>query len=184
MIQKSNRVRFSIIALLVLMLAGAASYYYWIFSRPGEVVDYDADRDRSSLEAIFHQNWYWLDVRPHSEAFDSFKEHLNKVDMGAPDAMWWKVYREHGMTTGFVAFYMLSPGRGKVLFLAVDHVHRARGQANALMNSAMNELKLRGAKVVELVTKVNNYRAQNLYNKLGFKVVKVEEGHFYFEYYV
>ena len=77
------------------------------------------------------------------------------------------------VTLGFIQFgSRICSCVGKVLLLNDLFVHplwRGRGVGRALMEAALEYGKEEGASVVELETEVNNIKAQQLYESLGYK---------------
>lgn len=158
---------------LVFILAGLGGYY-WFHVKQEPIYSYDAVKDRSSLIKIFKQNMFWLTNDPSEQsALQSFEQSL---DSASPSQSWLDrgslvtyVYRDREGTKGFISYYPLSSASAKILYIAVDDDYRRRGYAQKLLEYALAELKRKGFKDVELVTRLVNKRAQGLYKKLGFR---------------
>lgn len=159
---------------LVLVLAGVGGYYWFQVAQHEPIYPYDAGKDRSPLIKIFKQNMFWLTNDPSEQsALTSFEQSL---DSASPSQSWLErgslityVYRDREGTKGFVSYYPLSSVSAKILYIAVDDDYRRRGYAQKLLEYALAEVKRKGFKDVELVTRLVNKRAQGLYKKLGFR---------------
>jgi ribosomal-protein-alanine N-acetyltransferase len=69
--------------------------------------------------------------------------------------------------------------KGHVVSIAVLEEHRRKGIGEALMKTGMEAMKnVYDAKEVYLEVRVSNTPAIRLYEKLGFKIVKVLEGYY------
>ncbi|HBL98382.1 TPA: hypothetical protein DDZ86_01920 [Candidatus Dependentiae bacterium] len=171
-----------ILGAIVLVLGLLGSFYWWNGRVHDALYPYNPKKDRASLVQIFSQNWYFLDDRELNEGLKSFEEWLDKVDdpvlAARPDAMEWTVYRsDDGIARAFISYYMKQPDEkiGKILYLAVNEQYRKQGIARKLMTKAIDALIKKGAKVIEIVTRITNYPAQNLYKSLGFVQVGADE---------
>lgn len=170
-------VKWLIAAFAGLLILGGG---YWYFvGRNNAVQDYLPARDRSALEAIFEQNYYWMINIPYKEALEDFGHDLDGVEHknggDKTSTYHWLVYRENGVVKGFATYFFKPGDIGKILFLAVDEKFRGAGCAKRLMQRTIERLEQGGAKVIEIVVRTENYRAQNLYRKLGFVTAGVEE---------
>lgn len=183
-----RKVIYGTLTAVLLVLAGFGLYrYYGSGIGVDPIQKYEPARDRPALEQIFAQNWYWLINIPYKEALVSFGEDLDKVEsiseQQKPDALQWRIFREGGVIKGFCAYYIKKPGVGKILFLAVDEKYRGRGAAQRLIERAIGALERAGCKTIEIVVRVENFRAQNLYRKVGFETVKTDDTFMYMERY-
>ena len=171
-------------AVIVALVSFGACRYYGCAGEDA-IQQYQPARDRYALEQIFEQNWYWLINVPYKEALVSFSEDLDKAvsvtERQKPDALQWLVFREDGVVKGFAAYYIKNPGIGKILFLAVDARYRGHGAAQRLIQRSLEALSAAGCKMIEIVVRVENFRAQNLYRKVGFETVKTDEIFMYME---
>lgn len=73
---------------------------------------------------------------------------------------------------GYVVTMDLDQIRGKIVSIAVRKEFRGSGIGEHLMKRAIERLKEKGKKEIALEVRVSNYVAQNLYEKLGFKIVE------------
>ncbi|KKP35904.1 MAG: Ribosomal-protein-alanine acetyltransferase [candidate division TM6 bacterium GW2011_GWF2_32_72] len=90
--------------------------------------------------------------------------------------------RENGKTVAFTVYYKKNFFKGQLLFLGVLDGYRKKGYATELIKYVMKDLERQGCTSIQWVTKVINTRAQNLYNKLGFKLLGVWDEHYHYEY--
>ncbi len=74
---------------------------------------------------------------------------------------------------GYSLGYMENKSEGHIVSIAVKKAYRNKGIGTILMTNIENELKSRGANLVKLEVSVDNYNARRLYEKLGYKNVKV-----------
>lgn len=182
--RKNARLIKWLIAAFAGVLIFGGGYWYFV-GRNDAVIDYLPERDRSALEAIFEQNYYWLINLPYKEALDDFGHDLdgaeNRNGTDKTVTYRWLVYREKGIVKGFATYFFKPGDIGRILFLAVDEKFRGAGCAKRLMQRAIEKLEQGGAKVIEITVRTENYRAQNLYRKLGFVTVRAEEEFIYME---
>ena len=165
----------------VILALGLLGSLYWWKGQGGSLKPYEPKKDRAALIQLFRQNWYWLDDRELEGGLKAFEETLNKV--GDPafatrlDVMDWTVYRSKGEARAFISYFMRDSAEkvGKILYLAVDDRFRARGIARQLMTKAIDVLTKKGAKIIEIVTRISNHPAQNLYRSMGFVQVGEDE---------
>jgi len=144
---------------------------YFIFA-PGStrIYDFDYRRDMEDVAALFERNRYWLTSVPDSSIYYSMRNRSPH-----PDPMYWgqlitNVMRDiENNFIGFVSYYMETRVEGKVLFLTINEPFRGRGYSDILLRYAVQALRARGASAVTLVTRVNNFRAQKIYYRMGFQ---------------
>lgn len=171
-----------IFCLFVLVGIGVHRYYG---SSAESIQHYLPSRDRDEVSRIFEQNWYWLINVPYKAALASFAKDLDRAESveekKKADALEWVVFREDGVAKGFIAYFIKAPAVGKILFLAVDAKYRGHGCALRLINHAISVLEKAGCKKIEILVRIENFRAQNLYRKVGFEVVKTDSTFMYME---
>jgi ribosomal-protein-alanine N-acetyltransferase len=68
--------------------------------------------------------------------------------------------------------------KGHVVSVAVVLQHRRRGIGEALVNKAMEAMKLHNAKQCFLEVRTSNEEAIGLYKKLGFEVTRTNHGYY------
>ena len=72
-----------------------------------------------------------------------------------------------------------APGsKAELVSVAVDPAARQTGAAAALLNSTLRRLRRRGATRLHLVVRVTNGPARALYEKYGFRRVRVVRGYY------
>jgi ribosomal-protein-alanine N-acetyltransferase len=67
---------------------------------------------------------------------------------------------------------------GHILNLSVHPDYRKRGVATALVEDAVEELKLKACRFVYLEVRASNYAAKKLYKGFGFSVVGVRKNYY------
>ncbi len=78
-----------------------------------------------------------------------------------------------GKVVGYIAVMDMDRETSKIVSLAVKKEFRRRGIDTKLLSTAIERCRERGKKRVMLEVRVSNYPAQNLYKKIGFKIVDV-----------
>ena len=68
--------------------------------------------------------------------------------------------------------------KGHIVSVAVLPKHRRKGIGRALINEAMQGMRLYGAKQCFLEVRVTNTPAINMYNKLGFQIARTVQGYY------
>lgn len=184
---KQNSKWFKIGALSVILALGlGALYNYLPQQQPQAISFFEEQRDLKDIHNIFKNNWYWLiasfpTYEPQYVDY-MFKNKAAGLDPRHVGSLNIKVLRDGSELVGFVAYYMENWYEGRILFLAVNEKFRGKGYAEQLMKDAFGELKTLGATKLVLLTRVDNVRAQKIYNRLGFKEIKRDkEGFVHFE---
>lgn len=179
------------ITLLALSIVVGAGVVYYRAQKPvaaqeaqsqAVILEYDEARDKQDILKMFVTDRYWL---LSSEDYDP--EFM--LDYKAPNknptyvgALTIKVMRENGAFVGFTAFYKKTIIEGMLLFLAVHKDFRGKGNAQKLAQHAIDSLAGMGCRYVTLVTRSENYPAQAVYRKLGFKEIEFDpDGYIYFQ---
>ncbi|WP_457549079.1 ribosomal protein S18-alanine N-acetyltransferase [Archaeoglobus sp.] len=78
-----------------------------------------------------------------------------------------------GKVVGYVAVMDIDRETSKIVSLAVKKEFRRKGIGFKLLSTAIERCKERRKKKVLLEVRVSNYPAQNLYKKIGFKIVDI-----------
>lgn len=73
---------------------------------------------------------------------------------------------------GYVVTMEVDKFTGKIVSIAVRKEFRGKGIGEALMRKAIERLIMRGKQKIALEVRVSNKVAQQLYRKLGFKIVE------------
>lgn len=148
----------------------------------GPIRLYTPEKDRTSVEQLFKDNFYALTANPDHD-FDVMLEKRapNRFQTKYFGKMDTVVLNDGNKLAGFVSYYMQSTYSGKVLFLSVNKECRRKGYAKKLMTFAVERLKKKGAKVIKVCTRTDNDAAQNLYvNKFGFVKEDVSDGFIFY----
>ena len=144
------------------------------------IVLYDRAKHRKSIDRIFNEDFHTLTANPdHSMDLMLEKRSPNRYEQKYFGKMDTVVLLEVGQVAGFISYFMRNNYEGKILFLAIDSQFRRKGYARRLAQHGIDELKKQGAKFVVLHTRVENNKAQQLYESMGF-VRKYEENGFFF----
>ena len=88
-----------------------------------------------------------------------------------------KVMELDNKIAGFTAYYPKSAHTWQFLFLLVDQDFRRQGVAKKLLTYAVHDMVARGAIKIDLVTRIENQKAQALYKKFGFVQVNQTKQH-------
>lgn len=172
----SKRFRFVIGCILAMSLGFFGYRWFAITPQLQESIQkYSPARDQAALLKIFDDNVFWLTNDP--DFFSAHNTFAYQLERGMNfDGLYGKhnlttvVYHEDGKTKGFVSYYLLSPTRGKILYIAVDKDERRKGYAEKLLRYAVEQLEVSGAITIELDTRIVNRDAHALYTKLGFVI--------------
>lgn len=177
-----NRIRSLVMAVVVLMAAGGAYWYYRHAQSP--IRPYEASRDRAFIIDLFNKNWYWLlsDYSPdYNVGFMLDHKAPTTKDMSEAGKLLIHTYLSDGKPAGFVTFYEDDLKIGRILFLGVSEEYRKKGYARELMEFAINELKKRGMLAIRMYTRTDNTRARKLYESLGFKEIWTDGAYLIYE---
>ena len=79
--------------------------------------------------------------------------------------------------TGYIISWMMYD-EIHILNLAVHPEFRRRGIARELINKVIRHFHQKGAKSVILEVRINNKSAQNLYSKLGFRILRIRKKYY------
>lgn len=173
---------FLITSILVIACGGIAVYHYYQTTAQDTIYDFNTTRDTQDIMDIFHKNWYWLLASEESSPAFMIKHRTWDANPAHFGLMRIKVLRDDNKVAGFTTYYMETPTRGRLLFLAVDEKFRGKGYGALLAKRAMKELFGMGATYIALWTRVSNVPAQRIYRELGFVEKLEENGYLYFEY--
>jgi ribosomal protein S18 acetylase RimI-like enzyme len=178
--------RFRSIVVGILIVSMFLFGYTWFMQRHGNIVPYKPSRDKAQLLKIFDQNKFWLTAEDNPLAAHSRFE--CQLDTGSSSSvkkdqknLTTEVYCDKGVAKGFVSYHLISPLRGRILYVAVDDEHRRQGIAAKLFGHAVEQLEKQGVTNIELLTRVMNEPAQGLYRKYGFEPVKAYGDYVIFE---
>jgi len=176
--------------LVVCGVSGAGVYYYYRHmpvQQTVPLIDFDFDRDFSDIHTIFEKNWYWLMPYP-PEAYDPdyllhvFKYRAPQANPLKKGTLTIKVVRHEGHVIAFTAYHMKSKTSGFLLFVAVDNNFRGKKYGETLVKHALKAMTDRGAKQIQLNTRIDNIPAQKLYKKMGFAEMVRDTIYVYYTY--
>lgn len=78
-----------------------------------------------------------------------------------------------GKVVGYIAIMDLDRKTSKIVSFAVKREFRGKGIGKRLLSKAIERCREKGRSRMLLEVRVSNYVAQNLYKKMGFRVVEV-----------
>lgn len=186
---KQNSKWFKIGALSIILALGLGVLYNFVPQKQQQqqsISFYDDARDNNEVQQIFKENWYWLIASFPTYEPDyvnyMFRDKNAGLDPRFIGMLNTQVLRENNQLAGLVAYYMESWYEGRILFLAIRESFRGKGYAEKLLDSAIEDLKKRGATKAVLLTRQSNVRAQKVYKRAGFTEVKRDnDGFVHFE---
>ena len=177
-----------IIAALLFAFAGCG---YFMYTRccKSNIYNFDEQRDSAFITELFKNDWYWLVAGITEDFSDEAAEYVRNLlhnrsttRMKKGKTVTIKVGYEGNKPVGFVAYYLKKFYLGRLLFIALFPEFRSTGWSTRLVDYAMNDLISQGAARIDLVTRTNNYAAMKLYQRVGFKETKREDGFVDFSY--
>lgn len=83
-----------------------------------------------------------------------------------------------GKVVGYVVTMDVDKFTGKIVSIAVRKEFRRRGIGEALLRKAIERLRAKGKIKIALEVRISNIPAQELYKKLGFKIVGTIPGYY------
>jgi len=87
------------------------------------------------------------------------------------------VLKDDNKVIAYVVFTQIS-NRAHIANLAVHPYYRRKGVGYQLLSKTLNFIKSQGVQKVTLEVRIGNIAAQNLYSKLGFKVVGFRKNYY------
>lgn len=165
----------------VVILGGAL---YWLFSyERGPIYEFSYSRDAEEILKIFERDHYMLLASDeyYPDVWLKYRS-PNQEDPRYFGQLQLKVLREHDQFIGFSAYYMKYPTLGFILFVAIKPEFRGKHFGEKLVMYDLADLKSRGAKQVQLVTRAENIAAQKLYKRCGFYESSRSEGYVHFTF--
>jgi ribosomal protein S18 acetylase RimI-like enzyme len=167
------------IVLISLSLIGVVLAFYLYRGQNGstlKIENFVFDKDALAVDQLFHQgdNWYWMIYNGGQDTYSldftlrnaTSSQHEKRHDMI------FKVGKINDKIVGFLAYYPESKHVWGLRFLIVDQEIRRQGLAKKLLKYAMDDMVSRGAIRIDLATRNNNFKAQNLYKGFGFTIVR------------
>ncbi len=95
-------------------------------------------------------------------------EHL----LTAPDYLSYQVVSDTNKMVGYILISLVNETVGHITTICTAPEYRNRGLAAKLIRHSEGAIKKRGADSVVLEVRESNYKAQNLYHKLGFIIIQ------------
>ncbi|MGA9530543.1 MAG: GNAT family N-acetyltransferase [Candidatus Babeliales bacterium] len=187
--------------IVALLVGGGLGYYYCNYYSPCSkssgmaqanvsyaIEPYNANKDYQDIRELFEENWYWLTTRPYTpKGAEEYITHMlvhkapNDIEVRYFGKLNVSVLREEGKFVGFVAYYPENFHDGRVLYLAVKSEFRGKRYGQRLLMYAIDQLFKAGSKRVWLATRINNRRAQSLYQRAGMKEYSREDDFLFFD---
>jgi ribosomal protein S18 acetylase RimI-like enzyme len=150
-------------------IIGAFAVWYYVSHRPCEGVQpYDAARDREFVIKLFKDNWDWLIASENYLVEFMLDNKASSQDPASAGNLQLFTLCSDGKPVGFTAFYRKNFYKAQILFLVVPESERRKGYAEKMLKFDLEELKRQGFSLAQILTRLDNIRAQNLYKKLGF----------------
>lgn len=164
---------------LFLFAVGGVKFLYERKNVP--IRDFDYSKDHFDIEALFHKgdNWWWLMCNEYlnSYSLDHTLKYKSSSQYEKRHDLKMKIFEVNGKTAGFTAYYPTSQYTWRFLFLVVDQSFREQGIAKKLLTYAITDIVAQGGIKVDLVTRVENVKAQTLYRNFGFRQINETEQH-------
>ncbi len=155
----------------IIFLSGIGLWLYHQ-SHTIHILPYEALRDRAFIEKLFHRDWYWLTDQEYDPTLLALwlDNKSPTADPSTFGTLTIHVAQKDHADVGFVAYFLKSAQEGLILFIDVEPMHRSKHIGKALLDFAINNLKARGAKRVQLITRQHNTAARRLYDRSGFSL--------------
>lgn len=173
-----------IVAALVVCACVAFGLTFYYKGDSDTIRNFNFEKDFKQVETLFHKgdNWYWM-ISDYSRkvGYDldfALRYQSSSLEEKRHDLIT-KVLEVEDKVAGFMAYYPKSPYTWQFLFLLVDQDFRGKGIAKQLLSYAVEDMLRLGAIKIDLVTRVDNARAQGLYQNFGFKQGITTEEHVY-----
>jgi ribosomal-protein-alanine N-acetyltransferase len=166
-----------IILLSIIFLVGCSST-----NRTKEgLYPYDAKLDRPFMLKHFVEDRYLL-IADESYMYDP----VDTLDTGihgfVKKPVTFHVYYKDKKPVAFISYYYEYPLFGKIQFVDVSSDYRRQGIAEKMIRDILGRMQREGVRSVEIVTRLTNKPALDLYEKLGFKRLYDTGKYIYLEY--
>lgn len=118
-----------------------------------------SNADKDQFVTLFSQgnNHKWLGTWAGEQSRVRNNNRIIKLERDA----------QHNIS-GFIVYFMETPVKGYIDYVAVSNAHQRRGIGKRLMQHALADLKKSGAQSIQLRMHKDNHQAQPLYEGLGF----------------
>ncbi len=170
-----------IIIFVGFVFAIAAMYVVWQSKNqsqdPLKIVDTVFERDGDAIDALFHKgdNFYWMIAGNPDYSVKFMVEHRTNSQHEKRDNLILKSAFLDDKLVGFLAYFKISQHVWRILYVIVDQDYRKQGIAKKLVNYGVQACVDKGALKVLLFTRNNNFKAQAMYKKFGFKIIDTDE---------
>lgn len=172
--------KFFVVVTFIACLIGSIFFFY-----QRQAVDNIRDvvfaKDFAAINDLFHKgdNWYWMicNANQNTYSVDWLLRYKTSSQHQKLHDLITKVIEIDSKIAGFIAYYPKSKYTWQFLFLLVDQDFRRQGIAKKLLTYAVKDMVSRGAIKIDLATRIENIKAQDLYKKFGFKLVATTEEH-------
>lgn len=158
------------------IVAALASYYFFT-TKKVSIYDFNEQRDTTFILDLFQKDWYWLVAGDFSPEYMLRYQSSSK---GGNEII--KVLYKGTSPVGFVSYHREYLNECLLHFVAVKEEFRSKGYGLRLVKYAIKDMLARGCTNIKLVTRVDNYSAQAIYKKVGFKETERTNGFVHFEY--
>lgn len=161
--------------IFVVGLAAGATWFAFFRQSGPQIMPFEYDRDHQAIRDIFKRDWDWLipaGVTEKDYSLDlPLKHRAPQQNPFLAGRMHINVLRDGDAFIGFLAYYLKSSNVAFLNFVDINPEFRGKGFAKKLIQHALEQMKARGIKKVEMVTYPFNDRALNLYRQIGFQEV-------------
>lgn len=172
-----------IAVVLALVLSLGVVYYAWKYvdSKTSLVIqDFNYEKDHVAVDELFHKgdNFYWMIYDggvSSTYSVDFMLKYKTPYRHEKVSILVLKVAKVDGKIAGFLAYYPKSAYVWQMLFVLVDQDFRRQGIARKMVKYAMDDMVARGAILINVGTRDNNFKAQSLYTSFGFKFTEADE---------
>lgn len=175
------------LAVALVLSIGAGAGYYYFFSASAKqaqefqhIVPFDYDRDADTIKKWFDEDWFWLIASDEYDVDGMLKYRMWGQDQRTAGQLHIYVLRENEQLQGFAAYYVESPGKGRILFILVNPESRGKRVGEKLVNFCTKQLWDLGVQQILIFTRTSNHRAQRLYLRCGYKELTRWDSYMYF----
>lgn len=170
-----------IIIFALFILVVGVGYFAWQSKQHEQnslkVVDTNFERDGDAIDALFHKgdNFYWMIAGNPNYSVKFMLEHASSSQSEKRHDLILKSAFLDDKLVGFLAYFKISKHVYRILYVIVDQDYRKQGIAKQLVHYGVSDCVKRGALKVILFTRSNNFKAQTMYKKCGFKIIETDE---------
>jgi ribosomal protein S18 acetylase RimI-like enzyme len=174
-----NITRFFI--LFVALIAALSTLFLFRRQSSDGIATYDITRDAAFIESAFNKDMFWLSDSPSFNVRRVTHDlSSSQYDDSKKNTLTIKVMMDQGKQAGFIAYYLQNFYIGHIYLVWVDPAYRGKHYGEKLVKYAINDLFARGSKRVELPTRIINKPARRIYEGVGMREIKQEDGFIYY----